>query len=37
MSRLRIFISSTMDDLRNERREVVKRLKALNAIEPVNA
>jgi hypothetical protein len=37
MARLRIFISSTMEDLKNERREIVKRLKALNTIEPVNA
>ncbi|HEX8643276.1 MAG TPA: DUF4062 domain-containing protein [Allosphingosinicella sp.] len=35
-TKLRIFISSTMQDLGNERRAVVERLQALN-LEPVNA
>ena len=35
-SKLRIFISSTMKDLANERDEVTRRLRSLN-FEPVNA
>lgn len=34
--RLRVFVSSTMEDLRNERREVVKQIESL-VMEPVNA
>src|SRR5437016_8352380 len=34
--KLRIFISSTMEDLENERAIIVERLKAMN-FEPVNA
>jgi hypothetical protein len=37
MSKIRVFISSTMEDLKNERHEVSKILRNSNIFEPVNA